>query len=622
MSCQKIATKLQASLFDLTYKIEHFNRRQIMDMLCLQIKNTLEASRIVFSMYNKWHLEQQMTYFSSTYPISEADMISFPTFITYFKEEPPISDVIRIDREGCSDFLMRIDCQENNYGLITISFDKSPILTLRELEETRIIVEQFLRILYTNRHHKILQERHHLLFQLSTRLHSVHRTEEVLKEVYDTMQQLYPTFTYNLLLSQELGHCEVPIKLIEYTETSPLSLGLIAFMNNALQVEQSEEKIETNIYSPLSGNQGVYGVLHVTIPLIIRLVNEEMEFIQDFTNMVGRAIERTTLYQSSNQQVSTLQIINHASHELNTNLDQEDITKIIKKYIFESSYAEQVGVVLFDEELDSGYEVLKGSSDYFVSIEGQDFVRFTRRRLINNPKPYLTGDFYAEEIRIPFKSIMMIPMNFSENIYGAIIIAHRSAYHFDFETYKFNQSFIQHASLAFYNSILKERLKQLAITDYLTKLYSRNHLDKIIKEQLNEEEYGAFILFDVDDFKQVNDTYGHYIGDKVLVQVANIIKSEINAGEIAARWGGEEFAILLPSYDAESATEKANEIRKKVLNKTKPQVSLSCGVSIWTNHQEETIKELFTRTDKALYEAKLSGKNKVETDGTILQTDK
>src|SRR5699024_3476043 len=227
------------------------------------------------------------------------------------------------------------------------------------------------------------------------------------------------------------------------------------------------------------------------------------------------------------------------------------------------------------------------------------------------PNPFLTGNFQCECISIPYSSLMVIPLRASDSIFRMIIALHKMPYYFSFDTYKFIQSFVQHASLAFTNSILKEKLRKTAITDYLTKLYSRNFLDKIITESMIKDGKGAFILFDVDDFKLINDTYGHYIGDKVLVQVANIIQMEIGVKEIAARWGGEEFAIYMPHYNLHQATEKANRIRKKVIHQTDPQVSLSCGVSIWTSSEEDSIEKLFIRTDKALYEAKSSGKNKV-----------
>ena len=128
---------------------------------------------------------------------------------------------------------------------------------------------------------------------------------------------------------------------------------------------------------------------------------------------------------------------------------------------------------------------------------------------------------------------------------------------------------------------------------------------------MQQNGQGAFILFDVDDFKKINDTFGHYVGDRVLIQVANAIKSEMDDHQIAARWGGEEFAVYLPGADIVESTEKAEQIRKKVNEQTNPKVTLSCGVSIWTKYEEDSIEQLFIRADKALYEAKTTGKNKV-----------
>src|SRR5699024_6190225 len=176
-------------------------------------------------------------------------------------------------------------------------------------------------------------------------------------------------FRYYLLMSQEFDNNKLPIKLIEYSNDT-LSAGLLAFMDNKFQVEIDSEKNEMNIYSPLSGKQGVYGVLQVIIPQKVELIEKEINFITKFTNMVGRAVERTTLYQSPNQLVSDIQIINNASHDLNVNLERNDITATVKQHIFESCFAEQIGIILFTE--DSHYEVLAGSTEYFNSVKGKE----------------------------------------------------------------------------------------------------------------------------------------------------------------------------------------------------------------------------------------------------------
>lgn len=611
MTDEQIINSLKASLFELTYIIDDFKQKEMMDMLSIRIKDALDASIVKFFMYKKTELDQTVSVYPTKYPIT--NNITFERFITYFNKNENITTVendnlIVSPENDLTSFLLKLQCEENYYGFVLVGFKSGEVIDFGVLERSRLVIKQFLQILFNNRHHKFLHDQNQLLFQLSTKLHSVYRTEDVLEMVYRTMQLLYPAFRYYFLMSQEFDNNKLPIKLIEYSNET-LSAGLLAFMNNKFQVEIDSEKNEMNIYSPLSGKQGVYGVLQVIIPQKVELIEKEINFITKFTNMVGRAVERTTLYQSSNQLVSDLQIINNASHDLNVNLERNDITATVKQHIFESCFAEQIGIILFTE--DSHYEVLAGSTEYFNTVKGKEFVDFAKEKIQNEAKSCFTGNFRSNKIKIPFNSLMIIPMRASEKIFGCIMIAHRTPYYFSFDRYKLILSFVQHASLAYYNSILNEKLKHIAITDYLTNLYSRNHIDKVIKKAMEQDKQGALVLFDVDDFKQINDTFGHYTGDKVLKQIAQIIQTEMKLGEIAARWGGEEFAVYLPSYNLSNATEKANKIREKVINQSRPQVSLSCGVSIWNKKQKDSIEDLFIRTDEALYEAKLSGKNKV-----------
>src|SRR5690625_8005233 len=122
-----------------------------------------------------------------------------------------------------------------------------------------------------------------------------------------------------------------------------------------------------------------------------------------------------------------------------------------------------------------------------------------------------------------------------------IIIVHSQQYFFSLDAFKLIQSIEQHDSLALSNTILKEQLKKTVITDYLTQLYSRNYLDSVIKSHMSDGHLGSFILFDIDNFKHVNDTYGHYIGDQILITVSKLIKEVIHNDDIVDRLGGEEF---------------------------------------------------------------------------------
>lgn len=610
-----VIEKLKANLFELTYVFDHGKRKNIVDSLSVKITETLHAINTVFFIYNKWELQNEVKMISSNNSFQYRE-ISVERFMEHFDQH---SDVINLagnnpllQLDTNANVLLKIHKREHFYMLILLQYENELPYSNETFKHVQNVLEQFLITNYLHRQHEFIHHRHEIMFQLSTKLHSVHKTSEVLEKVYQTSQLIYPSFEFYFLMSHEVECRSLPVKLIEYTKEASSNPGIVAFINGELQIQFDKENDKTHIYAPLSGNQGVYGVFQIVIPVMIQLEKSEIQFIKDLTNMVGRAIERTTLYQSSNKRVSDLQVINVASHELNLNLQIDDITETVKKHIFHSCHADQIGVVLFESEYcEKSIEILRGSTDFFKTEIGNMFVESVYQNIMKNRKPFFSGNYQSDIEDIPFKSLMVIPMNSSESIIGMIIIMHQNPYYFSFDTFKFIQTYVQHAALAFTNSILTERLKRLATTDHLTKLYSRSHIDELIQHHMQQNGQGALILFDVDDFKLINDTYGHYVGDKVLIQVANIIKSEMKEDQIAARWGGEEFAVYLPSANLAESTAKAEQIRKKVNELTNPKVSLSCGVSIWTKGQEDSIEKLFIRADKALYEAKAAGKNRV-----------
>jgi diguanylate cyclase (GGDEF)-like protein len=165
---------------------------------------------------------------------------------------------------------------------------------------------------------------------------------------------------------------------------------------------------------------------------------------------------------------------------------------------------------------------------------------------------------------------------------------------------------------------LKEKsnlLEYQASHDKLTGLFNRNRFDELYSKEIKRaKRYGnnlSIILFDIDDFKNVNDTYGHQIGDEVLIEIAKILLDNVREPDICVRWGGEEFLILLPQTPLEGAKAVAEKIRTTISNKpltTKNlQITASFGVSQMGENDDES--SLISKTDKSLYLAKNSGKN-------------
>lgn len=169
------------------------------------------------------------------------------------------------------------------------------------------------------------------------------------------------------------------------------------------------------------------------------------------------------------------------------------------------------------------------------------------------------------------------------------------------------------------NELTKEKavLQQLSSRDSLTGLFNRFKLEESFEyEQKQSRRYNtelSVILMDIDDFKSVNDTYGHNVGDIFLKEIAEILKTSFRDVDTVGRWGGEEFLILLPKTNLVDSKQIAEEVRKKIElypfaeigNKT-----ASFGVATYSNN--ESLSILLNRADKALYSAKENGRNRVE----------
>jgi diguanylate cyclase len=162
-----------------------------------------------------------------------------------------------------------------------------------------------------------------------------------------------------------------------------------------------------------------------------------------------------------------------------------------------------------------------------------------------------------------------------------------------------------------------------AQTDALTGLTNRKGFDDAI-EKLRQEEgdslgHACLLICDIDKFKDINDTYGHLLGDKVIKSVADVLKSQVKGKDIPTRFGGEEFIVLLPLTDLKGAIVVAETIRKVIERRrvAKPKtgeeirrVTVSIGVTQFADNED--VKETIARADAALYQAKNNGRNRVE----------
>lgn len=162
-----------------------------------------------------------------------------------------------------------------------------------------------------------------------------------------------------------------------------------------------------------------------------------------------------------------------------------------------------------------------------------------------------------------------------------------------------------------------EKVSILANTDHLTGLCNRRNLFSQVHQlaQENDEEFFSLIICDIDDFKQINDKFGHTIGDQVIKNVAECLKEGLRHNELVARWGGEEFLIVLPEINIEQARKVANRIKSNISEMSVQskgeliKVTLTYGIAQYC--RGDNLEKTIRWADEKLYQGKRSGKNKV-----------
>ena len=164
--------------------------------------------------------------------------------------------------------------------------------------------------------------------------------------------------------------------------------------------------------------------------------------------------------------------------------------------------------------------------------------------------------------------------------------------------------------------MFEAELTRLAITDPMTGVWNRHHGSELLEAETARPDRAqmqlAVLMVDIDNFKNINDTHGHEVGDRVLIEVARRLKDAVRDSDVVARWGGEEFVVLLRDCPLADAVARAEKIRRQIADAPFADagtVTISVGAAELT--ADEDLDHWLGRADKALYEAKRSGRNAV-----------
>ncbi|MCI0455121.1 MAG: diguanylate cyclase, partial [Candidatus Dadabacteria bacterium] len=330
------------------------------------------------------------------------------------------------------------------------------------------------------------------------------------------------------------------------------------------------------------------------------------------------------------------------AHKLSSTLELDTILNHAITSLGEAIESDIIGLTLIDSETNTSI-LMRTGLERRIEIEGKTIQnQNTLVGLVSETQKYFYSDDLSarEKYRTVFgreidfawginkiKSIFIYPLKEpttpinqeGENTIGCIIMGRKGDKAFTKEERSLIETMSKEAANSISNSLTYLRAKELSIRDGLTGLYNRRYFQERLAQEIARAdrfpEKLSLVLMDVDNFKHINDTYGHEAGDLILISLAQLISESLRRIDIAARYGGDEFAILLLHTNEKGSKTLGEKIKHKVeqsqLKFEGRELSVTVSLGIATSPETEpTMDDLIQRADRALYQAKRLGKNR------------
>ena len=437
--------------------------------------------------------------------------------------------------------------------------------------------------------------------------------------------------------------------IVEYLrrERRPLTKENLAILPEFRSLwGQEKEEIKSNeieLFMPLISRDRLVGILVLDKKQSGRYTLEDFQLLGEVTNQVAVSMEKEYLREQLRQREEELSVINRSSAIITSSLD---IQRIYDSFIEELKKVVDVSwaaITLIEEneiyflalssDIGSAWQVgeripIKGTATEWVAAHRKaviesDLAQETR---------FSTGTYHLQQ---GVRSIIYLPLIVKDAVIGSLIVASHRPKAYTQRHIKLLGQLTSQIAMPVENSQLYAKVEQRARMDGLTGLLNRRSLDEMISSEIGRHtRYGgifSLIILDLDSFKAFNDNYGHLAGDKLLRQVGSIMKRTIRSADQAFRYGGDEFAILLPQTTIEGTYQVAERIRKRVTSEVKtghtsvttllPQTTISLGLASWPA-DGIGLNEIIAAADMALYHAKRNGGNQsYRASGAMLISD-
>jgi len=383
----------------------------------------------------------------------------------------------------------------------------------------------------------------------------------------------------------------------------------------------SAESTRSELAVPLMVREEVLGVLDCQSEKLDHFDAETIDLLTLFSTQASMALQNARLHALERRRARQLEAINTIAQQMTVVLELKELLGKVCSLIGKSFEIDHVSVLLKEEE-ELALRAHNGNLGARIPQNGRfpagaglwGSALLRGKTMVENDTDSTRDDtlFFAET-----RSRMCIPMISFGQTLGVLILDTERADAFSASDQRTLESVADICANAIQNAQHVERVRQLAYIDGLTGIFNRRFFElRIIEELERARRFNsgmAVIMVDIDQFKRLNDEFGHLLGDEVLRQVSSIFSQHLRKIDVVCRYGGEEFAILLSQTNSEYALRVAEKLRRVVENWQFPgvprSVTISAGTAIFPDHGENR-DELVKAADAGLYAAKQAGRNR------------
>lgn len=362
---------------------------------------------------------------------------------------------------------------------------------------------------------------------------------------------------------------------------------------------------------------------------------EDANLVENIANQVAVSLEKEHFQSELAKREKELSIINRLTAVITSSLNINDVYNTFITELRKVVDIDFAAICIVENDKlrfsavynNDGMPWNVGDS---LELKGSGFeeIMFGKKSIVNIvPDSGNNSPLLVQLKQSGIRSTLLLPLITKDEAFGVLSLASYIPDAYNSERVQLLEQLASQIATSVANAQLYAGAEKRARIDELTKLSNRRHFDETIDKEIHRHfRYGSMlslIIIDVDNFKSYNDLMGHVSGDKLLQKVAQIINSSVRNIDMTFRYGGDEFAIILPNTSVDSGFGLAERVRKNVEEGTKGEpilISLSLGIAGWPN-DGITTQELITAADQALYHAKRTGQNRVCLATKLLPSD-